>query len=111
VAIVQVIGSPHGRWEGLENLPNHKKLDIVKDVPSTLRQRLGVQGESALPLVLDTALTECGYDLLERMLRWDPRERLSAAEALKHDWFQELPREVQACFMPQTNDALRRKYA
>jgi serine/threonine protein kinase len=107
---VQVIGSPHGQWEGLEKLPKYHKLEITKNVPSTLRAKLGVQSEGALPLALDTSLSETGYRFIESMLRWDPGKRATAAEALAHEWFDELPRVTEACFMPQTNDALRRKY-
>jgi cell division cycle 2-like len=107
---VQVIGSPHGKWKGLKDLPKYHKIEITKDVPCTLRMKLDVQAEGSLPLALDTSLTETGFDFMKSMLRWDPQERVSAEEALRHPWFNELPRVTEACFMPQTNDALRRKY-
>ncbi len=37
-------------------------------------------------------LSEKGLDLLEKMLCYDPAKRISAAQALKHPWFQEEPR-------------------
>lgn len=83
---------------------------MISDLPDRLRHLLGVQKEGALPVALDHAFTEAGYDLIESMLRWDPHERISASVALDHAWFKEVPRPTEACFMPQTNDALRQKY-
>ena len=110
VCPLQVIGSPHGLWEGLENLPRYHKIEITKGVPSSLRQKLGVPVHGSLPLALDTTLSEKGFEFIESMLRWDPAQRASAEEALQHEWFNELPQMTEACFMPQTMEALRRKY-
>lgn len=110
VSRMQIIGSPHGRWKGLQNLPRYRDINLISDLPDRLRQLLGVQKEGALPVALDHAFTEAGYDLIENMLRWDPHERISASAALDHPWFKEVPRPTEACFMPQTNDALRQKY-
>ncbi|KAL3650858.1 hypothetical protein CASFOL_007261 [Castilleja foliolosa] len=35
-------------------------------------------------------LTECGFDLLCRLLSYDPYNRISAQDALDHEWFDEL---------------------
>lgn len=32
-------------------------------------------------------LSEVGLDLLNQMLKYDPKKRISAEEALKHPWF------------------------
>ncbi|MQM07976.1 hypothetical protein Taro_040829 [Colocasia esculenta] len=37
------------------------------------------------------SLSEAGYDLLVRLLAYDPNRRLTAQEALNHPWFWELP--------------------
>lgn len=100
-----------GRWTGLEKLPRYRAINLLTDLPNRMRQILGVQKEGALPVALDHAFTETGYDLIEKMLRWDPHERISAASALAHPWFREVPRPTEACFMPQINDALRQKYS
>ncbi len=34
----------------------------------------------------NSGLTEAGFDLIERMLAMDPKQRISAKEALKHEW-------------------------
>lgn len=108
---MQVIGSPHGHWEGLEQLPRYHKMEVTRGVPSSLRQKLGVQAEGALPLALDTAVSQQGFDFIQSLLQWDPAQRASAADAMQHEWFDEMPRMTEACFMPQTNEQLRRKYA
>jgi cyclin-dependent kinase len=37
-------------------------------------------------------LPKDGIDLLEKMLRYDPQKRISAAEALEHPFFNDMPR-------------------
>ncbi len=36
-------------------------------------------------------LSNSGYDLLSRMLDYDPNKRITAAEALDHEYFKESP--------------------
>lgn len=36
-------------------------------------------------------LSEIGFDLLNRMLIYDPKKRITAEEALNHPWFNEQP--------------------
>ena len=49
----------------------------------TLRKKIG------------SATTDAGWDLLMRMLAWDPAKRITAREAINHRYFKEhpLPRE------------------
>lgn len=98
---MQIIGSPHTVWKGFDKLPNFDKINVPKDLPSTLRQKLGVVPEDHARLLIDSMLSEAGYDLIERMMRWDPAERITASEALKHPWFEELPKMREGFFMPQ----------
>jgi serine/threonine protein kinase len=104
--MLQVIGSPHKRWAGLEKLPHYCKLVLHENLPNRLREKLGVQPEGALPMALDHVLTEAGGDLIAQMLQWDPRDRISVVDALKHPWFDEVPRAVEGCFMPQIHKTL-----
>ena len=53
-------------------------------------------------------LSEAGIDLLGGMLRLDPRERISAAEALEHPWFDEFPRATERALMPTFPESGRR---
>jgi len=36
-------------------------------------------------------IDDCCFDLIEKCLRIDPRERISAKDAIEHPWFQALP--------------------
>ncbi|MCI04206.1 cyclin-dependent kinase G-2-like [Trifolium medium] len=36
-------------------------------------------------------LSESGFDLLNKLLAYDPEKRISAEAALQHDWFREGP--------------------
>lgn len=53
-------------------------------------------------------LSEAGVDLLGAMLRLDPRERIGAAEALEHPWFDEFPRATERALMPTFPESGRR---
>ena len=46
-------------------------------------------------------VSELGFDLLRRMLTYDPQKRISAAEALKHPYFAEEPAALPRSQMPK----------
>jgi serine/threonine protein kinase len=66
-----------------------------------LKQKLGVANDERARLLIDSTVSEEGYDLIERMMRWDPKERITAAAAIDHPWFKEVPIAREGCFMPQ----------
>ncbi|CCW67084.1 unnamed protein product [Phytomonas sp. Hart1] len=77
--IFQVLGTPkdcEGSWPGVSRLPDYR--DVFPKWPA---KRL----EQLLP-----NLDAEGIDLLMRMLKYDPAERISAKAALKHPWFNDL---------------------
>ncbi len=45
-------------------------------------------------------LSDSGIDLLKRLFNLNPDERICAADALKHAWFQENPQPVDTDKMP-----------
>jgi cell division cycle 2-like protein len=45
-------------------------------------------------------LSDAGFDLLNRMLTYDPSRRITAREALEHRWFNESPFPVDPDMMP-----------
>lgn len=53
-------------------------------------------------------LSDSGVDLLSRMLRLDPSERITAEEALRHPWFDEFPRATEQALMPTFPESARR---
>ena len=40
---------------------------------------------------VERAGTSKGFHLFERLLRYDPEQRISASDALSHSWFHEDP--------------------
>ncbi|XP_010497483.1 PREDICTED: cyclin-dependent kinase G-2-like [Camelina sativa] len=45
-------------------------------------------------------LSDAGFDLLNKLLTYDPERRITVDEALKHDWFREVPLPKSKDFMP-----------
>lgn len=77
--IFQVLGTPNeseGSWPGVSRLP-----DFREAFPRWPAQNIG----SILP-----ELEPEGVDLLLQMLRYNPADRISAKEALRHPWFNDV---------------------
>lgn len=79
-AIFRVLGTPNASvWPGVEDLRDFHEFPQWK--PQPLSQML-------------PALGPLGCDLLERMLALDPAKRISASQALKHTFFDD----IRACY-------------
>jgi len=78
--IFKILGRPTEEiWPGFKLLPNAPKFDMNAIQPySTLRQKFRY-------------VTEAGIDLMNKLLTYDPQQRISADEALKHPYFNETP--------------------
>ncbi|KAF8338150.1 kinase-like domain-containing protein [Cantharellus anzutake] len=75
--IFKLLGSPsEDIWPGFSNLPLTKTLTIPHT--PTLRTKFRF-------------LTEAGLDLMSKLLTYDPEQRISAEEAMKHHYFGESP--------------------
>jgi len=76
IKIFRVLGTPDpNTWPGMTELPEYKedftlypKISFKKIIP----------------------LDDCGLELLEQMLVYDPAKRISAQDALRHSYFQDL---------------------
>lgn len=84
--IMEVLGTPPN--EMLEESLRRKVFFDSKNKPKLVlnsRGKLRIPGSKALSEVLDT---DDNYfvDFIEKLLNWQPKMRLSAAEALKHSW-------------------------
>lgn len=76
--IFRLMGTPSERtWPGISQLPEYKP-----NFQSYATQSLQMIVPQIDPL---------GLDLLKRMLQLCPEHRLTAPEALRHPWFQDLP--------------------
>jgi len=75
--IFKKLGTPNeDNWPGVQKLPDYKE-----DFPRY----------PAIPLrTLVPAMDEVGYDLLEKMLRYNPAERVTCADALCHSYFEDV---------------------
>ncbi|KAJ1960467.1 Cyclin-dependent kinase 11B [Dispira parvispora] len=77
--IFKLLGTPSERvWPGYSKLPHTQTFNFAVYPPSNLRQRF-------------MHLTNHGLDLLTRLLTYDPKQRITAEEALNHPYFQENP--------------------
>jgi cyclin-dependent kinase 7 len=64
------------------------------------------------PTPLRTIFTAAGYDaldLLDKMLQYDPLKRPSCEQALKHDYFMNMPRPTRPDRLPKDVPAPKRK--
>jgi cyclin-dependent kinase 2 len=75
--IFRVLGTPNEEmWKGITSLPDYK-ANFPQWSPKSFAD--------VVP-----GLDEAGLDLLTRMLRYDPGKRISAKEALKHPYFNDV---------------------
>ncbi|KAG8342097.1 Protein kinase domain [Trypanosoma vivax] len=82
-SIFQLLGTPTEKtWQGVSALPHHN-VEFPKWTAKPL--------STVVP-----TLDEDGVDLLQRMLVYNPRERITAFEALQHRWFDDIRGEEMA---------------
>ncbi|EFA86058.1 protein serine/threonine kinase [Heterostelium album PN500] len=78
--IMRVLGKPTlEMWPDAKHLPEWKKIANCEPYTNTLAKCLGIE-ESSL-----------AFDLLMKMIQYDPSKRISAQEALDHPYFKEAP--------------------
>lgn len=84
--IFRTLGTPDEKiWPGLSKLPG-AKAKFVKQPYNMLRKKFPATSFTGLPV-----LSELGFDLLKNLLTYDPEKRITAEDALLHDWFHEAP--------------------
>jgi cell division cycle 2-like protein len=93
--IFKTLGTPNEKiWPDFATLPG-VKCNFVKQPYNKLREKFPAASFSGRP-----TLSEAGFDLLNRLLTYDPNKRISSDEALNHEWFRELPLPKSKEFMP-----------
>uniref|UniRef100_A0A061R3Y5 Cell division cycle 2-like n=1 Tax=Tetraselmis sp. GSL018 TaxID=582737 RepID=A0A061R3Y5_9CHLO len=95
--IFEVLGAPTDKiWPGFSKLPVASKLNLSGfSQYNNLRSKFPKAAFSGGP-----CLSDSGFDLLNRMLTYDPQKRISCREALEHDWFRESPLPKDCTMMP-----------
>jgi cell division cycle 2-like protein len=93
--IFRILGTPNETiWPGFSKLPG-VKVNFVKHQYNLLRRKFPSTSFTVAPV-----LSDAGFDLLNKLLTYDPEKRITAEEALKHEWFREVPLPKTKEFMP-----------
>ncbi|CAL9108150.1 unnamed protein product [Musa textilis] len=93
--IFRTLGTPNENiWPGFAKLPG-LKVRFAKQPYNKLREKFPPTSFSGRP-----TLSEAGFDLLNKLLTYDPEKRITAEAALNHRWFQEVPLPKSKDFMP-----------
>ncbi|KAM2557812.1 hypothetical protein TB2_014891 [Malus domestica] len=95
--IFKTLGTPDEK-SGLSKLPGFKS-NFVKQPYNLLRKKFPAASFTGSCPVL----SESGFDLLKRLLSYNPAERITAKDALNHNWFRDSP-EPGKDFKPITPD-------
>ncbi|KAJ3675440.1 hypothetical protein LUZ60_004482 [Juncus effusus] len=108
--IFKILGKPsEDDWPGYKKLPG-SKVRFTQQQPNKLsgnnfkeKLRLLRSSRGRNPLMMfhsDSTLSQKGFDLLDKLLTYDPEKRIRAEEALEHPWFNEVPLPKSKDFMP-----------
>ncbi|KAL3682016.1 hypothetical protein R1sor_000038 [Riccia sorocarpa] len=93
--IFKTLGTPNERiWPDFVTLPG-VKCNFVRQPYNRLREKFPPTAFAGRP-----TLSESGYNLLNGLLTYDPKKRLTAEDALNHEWFREVPLPKSKEFMP-----------
>ncbi|KAL3501048.1 hypothetical protein ACH5RR_035497 [Cinchona calisaya] len=93
--IFKILGTPNETiWPGFSKLPG-VKVNFSKHKYNQLRTKFPPTSFTGSPV-----LSDAGFDLLNRLLTYDPEKRITAEAALDHEWFREVPLPKSKEFMP-----------
>ena len=102
--IFQLLGTPNDEvWPGFSDLPHAQGKQFRQYRYSKLREMFPPTNFTGAG-----CLSNAGFDLLRGLLAYDPAQRPSAAEALRHPWFDEQPLPKVAEDMPRFEENLER---
>ncbi|XP_031849238.1 cyclin dependent kinase 11B pitslre isoform X2 [Nomia melanderi] len=87
--IFKELGTPNDRiWPGYSKLPMVQKIPFAHYPVNNLRQRFSL------------SLSDLGIELLNKFLTYDPQQRITAEDALKHGYFTEAPLPIDPQMFP-----------
>ncbi|GAA0162591.1 non-receptor serine/threonine protein kinase [Lithospermum erythrorhizon] len=93
--IFRTLGTPNETiWPGYSKLPG-VKANFVKNESNLLRKKFPPTSFTWSPV-----LSDAGFDLLNKLLTYDPESRITVEAALDHQWFREVPLPKAKEFMP-----------
>nr|AFC88295.1 CDK protein [Hevea brasiliensis] len=93
--IFRILGTPSETiWPGFSKLPG-AKANFVRQPYNLLRNKFPASSFTGSPV-----LSDLGFDLLNKLLTYDPEKRITADAALNHAWFHEVPLPKSKEFMP-----------
>ncbi|CAN1152487.1 Cyclin-dependent kinase G-2 [Linum perenne] len=93
--IFRILGTPNETiWPGFSKLPR-VKVNFVKHQYNLLRKKFPATSFTGSPV-----LSDAGFDLLNKLLTYDPEKRITVDAALNHEWFREVPLPKSKDFMP-----------
>lgn len=99
--ITNMLGAFHDTWPDVNKL--HTFVESADRNPD-----LAKRTQNTFINTFREPLGECGLDLLSRLLTYDPQKRITAAEALDHEFFKQSPLPTPLTQMPSF-DHIRRK--
>ena len=97
--IFKILGNPNAK-----NMPKFTECKMYEGISKVLKKKNNKNRlRDKFPMVPmdeddNIFLSESGLDLLQKMLAYNPEERISAEQALQHPWFAEEP--VPSAEMP-----------
>ncbi|XP_008217163.1 cyclin-dependent kinase 11B isoform X2 [Nasonia vitripennis] len=87
--VFKELGTPSDRiWPGYSKLPLVKKIPFAHYPVNNIRQRFSL------------SLSDAGIELLAKFLTYDPAQRITADDALKHTYFTESPLPIDPAMFP-----------
>ncbi|KAM7269368.1 hypothetical protein ACFE04_024865 [Oxalis oulophora] len=102
--IFRILGTPNETiWPGFSKLPGVKVNFVKHQLPALGDSDLGFWPSLKFPATSFTGspvLSDAGFDLLNKLLTYDPEKRITAEAALNHEWFREVPLPKSKDFMP-----------
>jgi len=88
--IFKLLGTPSEKiWPGYKELPGVRSMKFIDFPVSKLREKFP-----------ERMLSDHGLDLMKGLLTYDPRQRMTCAQALEHPWFEENPRPIDPSMFP-----------
>ncbi|EYU19618.1 hypothetical protein MIMGU_mgv1a021441mg [Erythranthe guttata] len=95
--IYKILGTPNETiWPGLSKLPG-VNANLGNHKYNLLREVFQAIALNRLPVTIPS---DAGFDLLNKLLTYDPEKRITAEAALRHEWFREVPLPKSKEFMP-----------